>query len=197
MATICIIPARGGSQRIPRKNIKLFHGKPIIAYSIQKAAETGMFDRIIVSTDEGAIADVAIKYGAEPWIRSDEYYSRDNVGTQEVVAECLRGIYAYKYDDVCCIYATAPLMKVENICHGFAVLNNYAGINVDYAFSVGYPPLHDAGQFYWGLADSFLKNIPLVSEFSRMICVDPNRDCDINTMADWKRALKMYEDLGE
>jgi N-acylneuraminate cytidylyltransferase len=195
LSTIALIPARGGSQRIPRKNTKHFHGKPIIAYSIEKARESGLFDRIIVTTDDVNIGVLAEYYGAESYMRSEEFYGRDSTGTQEVVKECLEGIQAGKLDVVCCIYATAPLMSVMDLCEGYLVLDGWRGDSVTYVMSAGYPPLQDAGQFYWGMAFSFMDNIPLVSKHTRLICVDENRVCDINTEADWVRAVKMYEDL--
>lgn len=190
MAIICVIPARGGSQRIKKKNIKLFYGKPIIAYSIENAQLSGLFSRIIVSTDDHDIAAVARHYGAEVHFR-EPYYGRDYVGTQEVVKECLERIGAMAYDTVCCLYATAPLMSVDDLQEGYTAL----GMGADYSMSVGYPPLEDAGQFYWGLCHCFLKDIPLISTHTRLIHVAANRVCDINTHTDWRRAVKMYEEL--
>lgn len=197
MANICIIPARGGSRRIPYKNIKKFHGMPIIAYSIQAARLTGLFDHIIVSTDDNRIAVTAVDYGVEVWRRSAEYYGRDYVGTQEVVKECLIGIGAKAYDAACCLYATSPLMDYKDISQGYLMLNSHTGFSSDYVISVGYPPLQDAAQFYWGMAYNFMKDVPLVSSHTRMVHIDPRRVCDINTPADWKRALKMYKELEE
>lgn len=194
MSVICVIPARGGSQRIPGKNIKDFHGNPIIAYSIDKAKESGLFDRIIVSTDDKEIARIAKMYGAEVWKRNPAY-AEDNVGTQEVVAQCLKGIKARDYDTVCCIYATAPLMSVKDLQEGYVLLTGWKGDYINYVMSAGYPPLQDAAQFYWGMAFSFMDGSPLITKHTRLICVDPSRLCDINTMEDWNRALKMYEDL--
>lgn len=194
MANICIIPARGGSRRIPRKNIKDFLGKPIIAYSIEAARLTGLFHRIIVSTDDGEIAHIAEQYGAETWHR-EAYYGENDVGTQEVVKECLIGIGAKAYDCVCCIYATCPLMNYKDIGYGYLMLSNHTGFSADYVLSVGYPPLRDAAQFYWGMCYSFVKGTPLISTHTRMVCIDADRVCDINTPADWKRAIKMYKDL--
>lgn len=193
MSVICVIPARGGSQRIPRKNIMPFHGKPIIAHSIAKAQDSGLFDRVIVSTDDDEIARVAEQYGAEVWMRSDEFYGRDSTGTQEVVKECLDGIGACARDVVCCIYATAPLMSIKDLCEGYMILTDLG--SVDYVMSVGYPPLQDAGQFYWGMAYSFMEDIALISKYTRLVCVDSCRVCDINTRDDWSRAYKMYEEL--
>lgn len=193
MKPICIIPARGGSQRIPWKNIKTFHGKPIIAYSIKVAQASGLFSRVIVSTDHESIATEVKWYGAEVWMR-DPAYGHDDVGTQAVVKECLEGM-GIKTGIACCIYATAPLMSVEDLKSGYGLLCSNG--NLDYVLSVGYTPLplHDAGQFYWGTVGAFLNKAPLIGEFTGMICIDHCRDCDINTPEDWDRALKMYEAL--
>lgn len=194
MDTICIIPARGGSTRIPRKNIRDFHGRPIIWYSFERAIDSGLFSRIIVSTDDDDVERIADEYGIEVWRRHPDF-GKDEVGTQAVVAECLRGIGANINDTVCCLYATAPLLDVRDLVAGHTVLTAWARDYVDYVLSVGYPPLQDAGQFYWGMAFSFLNDLPLISHRTKMICVNENRVCDINTMEDWTRALKLYEAL--
>ena len=131
---IAIIPARGGSKRIPRKNIKLFHGKPIIAYSIEAAKKSGCFDKIIVSTDDQEIADIAIKYGAEaPFLRPHEI-AGDYSTTIEVIQHALTwcGSEQWKIDNVCCIYATAPFLLPEDIQQGLEKLSQP---NIEYAFS--------------------------------------------------------------
>lgn len=121
MINLCVIPARGGSKRIPQKNIKLFCGKPIIAYSIEVAKASGLFDKIIVSTDDENIAKVAKQYGAEvPFMRPAEL-SDDYTGTTPVVAHAIRFMeqQGYQIDKVCCIYATAPLLQVDYLKQGF------------------------------------------------------------------------------
>ena len=132
---VAMIPARGGSKRIPRKNIKNFRGKPIIAYSIEAALESGCFDKVIVSTDDEEIAKVAEQFGAEiPFIRpaniSDDYST-----TVDVIKHCL--YWFAKHDqaitDICCIYATAPFVEVSTIKQGEMQLN--AG-GIFYAFTV-------------------------------------------------------------
>ena len=189
---ICVIPARGGSQRIPMKNIKYFHGKPIIAYSIEAAKKCGIFDRIVVSTDHQDIAKVARKYGAEVHDRNP-VYGDDRVGTQEVMANCLKEIGAEGSDLACCLYATAPLVDPVDIVRAIQI---YAyDSQAVYVFSVGFNPLHDAGQFYIGAAYDFMQGFELISPKSRMYPIAPGRDCDINTMEDWDRALRMYEEL--
>jgi pseudaminic acid cytidylyltransferase len=134
-----IIPARGGSKRIPRKNIKLFGGQPIIAWSIGAAIQSGCFDRIIVSTDDREIADVAKFYGAEvPFVRPPQL-SDDYTGTSAVIAHALdweirRGM---DVSEVCCIYATAPFLQSEDLQRGLASL---ISSNAEFAFSAtSYP----------------------------------------------------------
>ena len=121
MARLCVIPARGGSKRIPRKNIKPFLGKPIIAYSIEIALESGLFDTVMVSTDDAEIAECARKYGAEvPFLRS-EINSNDYATTQSVLEEVLRE-YSNKgihWSSLFCIYPTAPLAQLESIKEGY------------------------------------------------------------------------------
>jgi pseudaminic acid cytidylyltransferase len=132
---IAIIPARGGSRRIPGKNIKLFAGKPIIAYSIEAAKASDIFDRIIVSTDSDEIAKVAIAYGAEiPFVRPQEL-SDDHTPTAPVITHAIqwfndRGHFP---EFACCIYATAPFVKPEFLKEGYEIIVKY---NVTSVFSV-------------------------------------------------------------
>ena len=123
---IAIIPARGGSKRIPRKNIKLFHAKPLIAYSIQTALSSGVFEKVIVSTDDEEIAEVAREYGAQvPFMRSKEL-SDDFATTGDVVADVIKKLKAQgeEFDYVCTIYATAPLLQKEYLQEAFEKLQN-------------------------------------------------------------------------
>lgn len=132
---LAIIPARGGSKRIPRKNIKPFCGKPMIAWSIEAARESGCFDRIIVSTDDAEIADVARTYGAEvPFMRPLEL-SDDHTGTIPVIAHAVDWMNrnAGPIGFACCLYATAPFIQAEDLQRGFEVLQQSCA---DYAFSV-------------------------------------------------------------
>jgi N-acylneuraminate cytidylyltransferase len=117
MRKIAIITARGGSKRIPHKNIKEFCGKPILAYSIEAAVESGLFDTVMVSTDDEKIAEIAVKYGAEvPFYRSEKT-SGDYATTNDVLLEVLeeyekRGEH---YELGCCIYPTAPFVTAEKL----------------------------------------------------------------------------------
>lgn len=125
---LAVIPARGGSKRIPRKNIKSFCGKPMIAWSIQAALDSQLFDRVIVSTDDAEIADVARQWGAEvPFMRPSEL-ADDYAGTTPVVAHAAQWFArsGLTPDLVCCLYATAPFVQVSDIRAGLDLLESGA-----------------------------------------------------------------------
>lgn len=131
---VAIIPARGGSKRIPRKNIKLFYGKPLIVYSIEIALKSKLFDKIIVSTDDEEISKIAKENGAEvPFIRPREL-SDDYTGTGEVIEHTLNWLEekGEKYDFCCTIYATAPFLQEKYLIEGYEKLKNSTA---KYAFS--------------------------------------------------------------
>ena len=144
---IAIIPARGGSKRIPKKNIKTFFGKPIIYGLLKVHQKTKLFDRIIVSTDSNKIAKIAKYYGAEvPFMRSQKL-SNDKIGTSEVVVNLIKWLKSkgYKPSNVCCISATAPFIQVTDIIKGY---NKLKSKNWKYVFSAStydYPPQRSFG----------------------------------------------------
>ncbi|MCF8185740.1 MAG: pseudaminic acid cytidylyltransferase [Sulfuritalea sp.] len=217
---IGVIPARGGSKRIPRKNIKTFNGKPMIAWSIEAAKSSGLFERIIVSTDDAEIAEVSKQWGAEvPFTRPAEL-SNDFAATTEVIAHAaLWGIeQGLTLESVCCIYATAPFVKVEDIKRGCEALDSG---DWDYAFTVAdfaapifrsfkqteqgglemfFPEhfgtrsqdlpvaLHDAGQFYWGRPEAWIQGKRIFDNRSKPIVIPRWRVQDIDTPEDWDRA---------
>ena len=123
---LAVIPARGGSKRIPRKNIKNFSGKPVIQYSIDAAVQSGCFDEIMVSTDDQEIAEISLKYGAGvPFLRSKEN-SNDHAGLADVLLEVI-GNYkksGLKFDYTCCILPTAPFVTPEKILEGYGIISN-------------------------------------------------------------------------
>lgn len=226
---VAIIPARGGSKRIPRKNIKLFSGLPIIAYSIKAAQESGLFDRIIVTTDDEEIANVARNYGAEtPFIRPKEL-SDDHTATIPVIAHAIQTLQTNGdvIDAACCIYATAPFIRAEDIQSAYNTLITY---HKQYAFPVTTFPFpiqrgvkrdkegnikmfypehfatrsqdleeayHDVGQFYWGTAEGWLSNTPIFSDAATTIVLPRHLVQDIDTLEDWSRAELMYKVIQE
>ncbi len=153
MKSIAIIPARGGSKRIPRKNIKDFLGKPIIAYSIQAALDSGIFDEVMVSTDDEEIAEVARRYGASvPFMRS-EATSNDYATTADVINEVMKWYddNGSTYDLICCIYATAPFVTPEKLQQGRKILNDSTFDSAFTCTAFSYPVLRglvidDAGR---------------------------------------------------
>lgn len=133
---IAIIPARAGSKRIEHKNTKLFSGKPLIAYSIEAAKQSGLFDQIVVSTDCPEIAKLSEGFGAcVPFMRPEEL-SDDFTGTREVINHAIKAMQeqGYELDYCCCIYATAPFVQVEYIKKGIELLKAQPG--KAFAFSI-------------------------------------------------------------
>lgn len=142
MKTVAIITARGGSKRIPRKNIKEFCGKPILAYSIEAALKSGLFDTVMVSTDDEEIAEIGKRYGAEvPFYRSEKT-ANDFATTNDVLLEVLeeyekRGQH---FDVACCIYPTAPFITAEKIKDATEKLMESDADTLIPVVSFSYPP---------------------------------------------------------
>jgi pseudaminic acid cytidylyltransferase len=139
--SVAIIPARAGSKRIPRKNIKDFHGKPLIAYSIETALKSKLFEKVIVTTDDEEIASIAKKYGANvPFLRPKEL-ADDHTTTQPVIDNVLDYLKSTgeNYDYSCTLYATAPLLQIKYLIEGFEKIKNSDAINAFSATSMPFP----------------------------------------------------------
>jgi len=136
MQTIAIIPARGGSKRIPRKNIRPFCGKAMIARSIEAALESGVFDAVVVSTDDEEIAAVAESCGAQAPFRRPPELSNDHAATLPVIAHAIRWWEENRapVEFACCIYATAPFLRPEFLHEGFRILKEK--LDAEFALSV-------------------------------------------------------------
>jgi N-acylneuraminate cytidylyltransferase len=132
---LCVIPARGGSKRIPKKNTKTFLGQPIIAYSIKAALSSGCFDRVVVSTDDNEIAQIANKYGAETPFRRPDELANDYTATLPVIQHAIEmiEIEGVKISEVCCLYATAPFVQSQAIQKAYQQMK---ATSSDYCFSV-------------------------------------------------------------
>ncbi|WP_323590795.1 pseudaminic acid cytidylyltransferase [Aliarcobacter butzleri] len=138
---VTIIPARGGSKRIPKKNIKLFHGKPLIAYSIEVAIKSKLFSKVIVSTDDEEIAKIARSYGAEvPFLRPKEL-SDDFTGTGAVINHAINFLkeQGENIDFVCTIYATAPLLQEKYLIKAYERLKDSNAKNAFSCTSMPFP----------------------------------------------------------
>ena len=224
---VCIIPARGGSKRIPKKNIKDFFGKPLIAYSIETALESNLFDKIVVTTDDEQIAKISQQYGATIIKRPDEL-ADDYTGTQDVIDHTIDYLrnQGEKFDFVCTLYATAPLLQSKYLIKGFEELKNSDAINTFSATSMPFPiqrtfridengrsemfhPQHaltrsqdleeayqDAGQFYWTKLDK-KSDLIMFGKDSIPIILPRHLVQDIDTIEDWERAEMMYRVIKE
>lgn len=223
MKNIAIIPARGGSKRIPRKNIKPFMGKPIIAYSIEAALQSGLFEEVMVSTDDEEIAEVAREYGAKvPFMRSAET-SNDYAGTADVILEVLK-MYeeqGREFDTVCCIYSTAPFVTPGRLVEAYSKLTD----EIDSVFTcVAYsypvqrclhvvngkirmvypehadsrsqdlePIYHDAGQFYIAQTASFIQEKTFWGKNTGGLVLSELEVQDLDTLTDWELAEMKYK----
>ena len=139
---IAIITARGGSKRIPKKNIKLFNGKPIIAYSILNALESNLFDEVMVSTDSEEIKEVAISFGAKvPFMRS-EATSNDFAGTKDVLLEVINEYskFGVSFDEFACIYPTAPLINSQILIDAYKEFSEKSASQLIPIVKFSFPP---------------------------------------------------------
>lgn len=219
---LCIIPARGGSKRIPRKNIKDFLGKPIIAYSIEAAVESQLFSEVMVSTDDDEIKEVALQYGAKvPFMRSKET-ADDFTPLRDVFCETINQ-YAKKgreFDYFCSILATAPMITASHLRASYSKLSkiHQAVISItEYDFPIQrflrkknetlivgcekeYSKrsqdlelsYHDAGQLYWADSWAYINKKSLFELNPVGYELDNKLFCDIDTVADWERVEAIY-----
>lgn len=141
MKNLCIIPARGGSKRIPKKNIKLFNGIPMIAWSIKCALEADIFKKVVVSSDDNEIISIARKYGATVPFRRPASLADDYTTTQEVIkhgiSECIKN--RTEYDSICCLYATSPFTSAKDLKKALDIVNLYSDAMVFPATTFEYP----------------------------------------------------------
>lgn len=219
---LAIITARGGSKRIPRKNIKEFCGKPILCYSIAAAVESGVFEEVMVSTDDEEIAEVARNAGAVvPFFRSAEN-AGDYASTDDVIMEVLRAYQKIgrQFEAFCCIYPTAPFLSAQRIRGAMELLDKADSVMPVVPFS--YPPqrglvinekgfverefpqyaaarsqdlpkiYHDCGQFYACRTEAFLKAGTTDVERLLPLVLDELEVQDIDTPEDWALAEMKY-----
>ena len=192
--SICIIPARGGSRRIPRKNIKLFHGKPIIAYAIETARACDLFSAIYVSTEDKEIAAVSHEFGAEIIDRPPELAEVDGAhdcGTQAVMRHAISVVDMNPSEVACCLYPCAPLVQPYDLLLAFNMLTMRP---CSYVVSVSSVHGRDIGNFYMGQARKFGVDA-LWSVYTGVYPMPLGRAIDINTESDWKLAEEMYAKL--
>jgi len=224
MTALGVIPARGGSKRIPRKNVRPFHGKPMIAWSIEAAFAAGCFDAVIVSTDDDEIAAIARQYGADVPFMRPASLAGDHTGTVAVIAHAAKAWedLVTQPDLVCCLYATAPFVRPDDLRRGHDLIGSrkadYAFSATDYAFPIQRalrltedggvamlhpeymatrsqdlePAYHDAGQFYWGRVESWREGRPIFGPRSVPVILPRHRVQDIDTEEDWMIAERLF-----
>lgn len=223
MANLAIIPARGGSKRIPRKNIKDFLGKPIVAYSIETALKSNLFDEVMVSTDDAEVAEIAMGYGAKvPFLRSREN-ADDQAGTMAVLKEVedqyLRDC-GKTFERICCIYPTAPLTQQQHLSEGLELMvrDNLSSVFPAVAFSYpvwrGIEIVHGRSRFIWpehlNARSQDLKTVyhdagqwywynplkvtaSIFTENTSSIILTDDLVQDIDNLTDWKLAEMKYK----
>jgi pseudaminic acid cytidylyltransferase len=215
LTRLAIIPARGGSKRIPRKNIRDFQGRPIIAWSIDTARQSGLFDEVLVSTEDAEIAQVAQALGAAvPFLRSARN-ADDHATTTDVIREVLER-YKKQVDVACCIYPTAPFVTTEDLAEGLRLLEDNDVVlpvsrfgypiwrslsrSEDGRVSLNFPEhamsrsqdlpaaYHDAGQWLWLRVAPFLAGGALLGPRTGSVILPIERVQDIDTEEDWREA---------
>ncbi|KZL01867.1 MULTISPECIES: pseudaminic acid cytidylyltransferase [unclassified Pseudovibrio] len=219
---IAVIPARGGSKRIPRKNIKEFLGVPIIHYPINAALKSGLFDRVIVSTDDDEIASIAKRLGAEVPFQRPAHLSDDHASTLDVLVHALEWAESLgEVDSICCIYATAPFVSSSDLEQSY---KQFLASEADYVLSAAEFPFpiqrafrvqnrsikilfpehmqsrsqdleaafYDAGQFYWCTPYALKHKKPIIAENSGAYLMERAKVQDIDTFDDWEFAEKLF-----
>ncbi|MFY0651240.1 MAG: pseudaminic acid cytidylyltransferase [Cyclobacteriaceae bacterium] len=227
MKRLALIPARGGSKRIKKKNIRNFLGKPIIAYSIDIAIRSNLFDTVMVSTDDSEIEKIAKNFGADVPFRRSSKNADDHATTPDVIEEVLTSYIntGELYDQICCIYPTAPLISIESLREGEKILNQGRYDSVFPVVQYSYPiqrslkfsneekiimawpeylesrsqdlenHYHDAGQFYWLKVKEFMKSKKVFSENASGIVLNELNVQDIDNLSDWEIAEFKYQFL--
>ncbi len=213
---VCIIPARGGSKRIPRKNVKAFCGKPMICWSIEAARASGLFTDIIVSTDDEEIAVIARDAGGTTPFMRDAALADDHTGTQPVIADAIHKLGLADDVPVCCLYPTAPFVTADRLRDGRAQLADAPGFVMtvtEFSFPVQRgllltdqgltprepqhikarsqdldPVYHDAGQFYWARAARWCDDEQAIWDGARPVLLPPWQVQDIDPPTDWRPA---------
>ena len=222
MSCVAIITARGGSKRIPQKNIKQFMGKPMIAYAIDAAKESGIFDEVMVSTDSEEIANVARNLGAEvPFMRSEKT-SNDNATTFDAIDEVVQE-YKKKnkfFDNLCCIYPCVPFLKSETLKNAYEMLPEFDAVipvckypaPIEWAMKIESgllvpndreaqnirsqdisPKYFDVGMFYFCKTEKIYENNSLLPKKTTAYVIDEIQCQDIDTMDDWYMAEIKYK----
>jgi N-acylneuraminate cytidylyltransferase len=220
---ICIIPARGGSKRVPRKNIREIGGLPMIAWPIRAALASALFSRVVVSTDSEDIAGIAREHGAETPFKREAALADDHAGTAEVVLDAIDRLRAQACQFVCCLYPTAPLVNHGDLAAALRLLQASGADTVIPVVDFDYPPqralvlqeggrvafanpqhaltrsqdlpalVHDAGAFYFLRMAAFLASRRIVADHAVALRLPRSRAIDIDTEEDLALAQALFD----
>ena len=221
---IAVIPARGGSKRVPRKNIRTFAGQPIIVWPIKAALSSGLFDQVVVSTDDAEIAEVARAAGASVPFMRPENLSDDYVDTKSVIRHAISELKLKTEVQVCCIYPTSVFADAQLLKNGLEKLNEgkcsfvfsitsvdpsvyrsftkAADDHITMLFPENYakrtqdlPSLYcDAAQFYWATVGAWQSDLDIFGADSIGVFLDPSRVQDIDTESQWLAAERIFQE---
>ena len=224
---IAVIPARGGSKRVPRKNIRTFAGQPIIVWPIKAALSSGLFDQVVVSTDDAEIAEVARMAGASVPFMRPENLSDDYVDTKSVIRHAISELKLKTEVQVCCIYPTSVFADAQLLKNGLEKLNESkcsfvfsitsvdpsvyrsftkaADDHITMLFPENYakrtqdlPSLYcDAAQFYWATVGAWQSDLDIFGADSIGVFIDPSRVQDIDNESQWLAAERIFEEISQ
>lgn len=222
MSIIAIITARGGSKRIPKKNIKDFMGKPMIAYAINSALESNLFDEVMVSTDSEEIAEISKKYGAKvPFLRSEKT-ANDNATTFDALEEVINEYkkISKNFDELCCIYPCVPFLRAQTLIEAYKLFKGNDALQpvckypapIEWAMKIENgllipndrtaqmirsqdiePKYFDAGMFYYCNIEKMLEYKSLIPPKTAGYVINESECQDIDTIEDWKAAEVKYK----
>ena len=224
---IAVIPARGGSKRVPRKNIRTFAGQPIIVWPIKSALSSGLFDQVVVSTDDAEIAEVARAVGASVPFMRPENLSDDYADTKSVIRHAISELKLKTEVQVCCIYPTSVFADSQLLNEG---LEKLISSNCKFVFSItsvdpsvyrsftkaaddhitmlfpenyakrtqDLPSLYcDAAQFYWATVGGWQSDLDIFGADSIGVFIDPSRVQDIDNESQWLAAERIFEEISQ
>jgi len=222
---VAVVPARGGSKRIARKNVRDFSGKPMLRYAIEAVRGSQLFDRVVVSTEDSQIRQISLNAGVHEVLERPCALADDHTPTRDVILDAINQMKLRSSDVVCCVYPTAPLMEPGDLKEGARILDCGQWLYVLAATTYRYPvqrsfrrsgdnciemiqpdafdsrsqdlPLtyHDVGWFYFATCETWLAEPTIFSSRSTFVEIPPNRAIDIDTEEDWELAELMWKQI--
>jgi N-acylneuraminate cytidylyltransferase len=222
---VAVVPARGGSKRIARKNIREFVGRPMLHYSLETVAASKLFDRVIVSTEDSQIRQFSLNAAVHEVLERPSALANDHTPTRDVILNAINQLKLRASDVVCCVYPTAPLMEPGDLKKGARIFESDEWLYVLAATAYRYPvqrsfrrvddngiemlqpmafnsrsqdlPLtyHDVGWFYFARCETWLAGTTIFSSRSTFVEIPPNRALDIDTEEDWALAELMWRQI--